>query len=259
MTKKQKKEQNKKDIDILEESIAQFEHGEAALRMAELEVMAKKASIKSSCKKKAKVVNNMCPCCGKGKLITTDSKVKRFPKTHMFKFDCGYAFLYNKETGKVFNDVDWACKNSTIVKCNKLSKEFANRMLEKKTIKKKKVSQETKCITFSDVQQEIVKAFHTPFNTLIQAPDFVYSDNCKKCIRMIANMCKTKDVFNNFNYHVLISNFIDKVMSISLSLEISSGCQGLPYELMRRRQLKKNNILQIAEDIEKELCKIYEK
>ena len=53
-----------------------------------------------------------CPFCHTNTLVNTkNTKVKRFPKTHMIKFSCGFAFLYNTKTENIFTDVDWKCKH----------------------------------------------------------------------------------------------------------------------------------------------------
>lgn len=59
-------------------------------------------------KKKSDIIIK-CPFCGCRVLMKPDLKVKRFPKTHFFKFACGFAWLYNKKTEKVFVDIDWRC------------------------------------------------------------------------------------------------------------------------------------------------------
>ena len=61
-------------------------------------------------KKKNKIIK--CPFCGCKVLMKPDLKVKRFPKTHFFKFTCGFAWLYNRKTEKVFVDIDWRCQKT---------------------------------------------------------------------------------------------------------------------------------------------------
>ena len=63
-------------------------------------------------RKKDKKAVLRCPVCGCKIIIKPDLKVKRFPKTHFFKFSCGFAWLYNKKTEKVFVDVDWRCSKT---------------------------------------------------------------------------------------------------------------------------------------------------
>lgn len=60
-------------------------------------------------KKSKKKVGLSCPYCGCTTLSKPDTKVKRFPKTHLFKFACGFAYLYNAKTDDIFTDVDWYC------------------------------------------------------------------------------------------------------------------------------------------------------
>lgn len=68
--------------------------------------MSKKVKEKKS---KKHVCNLVCPFCGCKVLLNENTKVKRFPKVHLFKFDCGFAFLYNDDKKSIFTDVDWAC------------------------------------------------------------------------------------------------------------------------------------------------------
>lgn len=60
-------------------------------------------------KKKESKNKLVCPFCGCTHLESSNTKVKRFPKTHLFKFSCGYGFLYNKKSNVVFHDIDWMC------------------------------------------------------------------------------------------------------------------------------------------------------
>jgi hypothetical protein len=53
-----------------------------------------------------------CPDCGCEKLVKKSTKIYRFPKTHLFKFECGFAYLYNAKTEHIYLDVDWKCRNT---------------------------------------------------------------------------------------------------------------------------------------------------
>lgn len=75
---------------------------------------------KSKKKKKQKLLKQMriptegilkCPACQCNKLVRHKSKVHRFPKIHLIKFECGFAYLYNTKTEEFFHDIDWMCKH----------------------------------------------------------------------------------------------------------------------------------------------------
>lgn len=58
-------------------------------------------------------VDLKCPYCGCKLKEKDNQKVRRFPKTRMIKFKCGFAFLYNTKNEAVFFDVDWSCNKGT--------------------------------------------------------------------------------------------------------------------------------------------------
>lgn len=98
--------------------------------------------------KKKHGLDIQCPFCGtkvlvhpKNQYVKKDgevigTKVKRFPKTHMIKFDCGFAFLYNTKTNNIFTDIDWSCTKNTVCE-NKVYKKFLEDVREAFHAKKK--------------------------------------------------------------------------------------------------------------------------
>lgn len=77
-------------------------------------------------KKKVNKNTLICPFCGCTHLETSNTKVKRFPKTHLFKFSCGYGFLYNKKTNTVFHDIDWMCGSVSLNEAGTVMKVMEN-------------------------------------------------------------------------------------------------------------------------------------